>query len=460
MRSLENIYNISPIWAQNLMCSVKGALIKRQRYNEFFFSALEGLLSTQTWTEDNIRRYKEEHLFQIIEYAYQNVPFYKWFYDTHHVSPKDYHSLDDIKKFPVLTKDLIRDNYKDMVSTVYPSKDLISNHTSGSTGKALDFYQTKESLPFIWAVWWRFRNRNGIEFNEKSLNFTGKLIVPMASDEPPYWRINRPLNQWLLNMQHITKEKIGPMVDMINQEHFSFFSGYPSIIYAFSSVAQEMGLICSSPPKAIFTGAEKMYDYQEKDIQALFPDTLITDHYGTSEGVVNASKCKRGHYHEDFELGHIECENPRWLSNTQYEGDIIGTCFKNFGMPFIRYKIGDSAIWSTEKCDCGLHSQVIKDIQGRSEDYVITPEGTKIMRFDYLFKDTTDIKECQVVQNEYGVILFRIVRRDNYTIKTEDKLKRKVAEIISPTMACKFEYVPEIERTSAGKFKAVVSNLK
>ena len=121
--------------------------------------------------------------------------------------------------------------------------------------------------------------------------------------------------------------------------------------------------------------------------------------------------------------------------------------------------IGDRAIWNTQACNCGLHSQVIKDIQGRSEDYIITPEGTHIQRFDYLFKDTADIKECQVVQRQLGFVTFRMVIRDNYSTTTEQKIKKAVRKMISPSIICEFEYVSEIERTSAGKFKAVVSEL-
>ena len=53
-----------------------------------------------------------------------------------------------------------------------------------------------------------------------------------------------------------------------------------------------------------------------------------------------------------------------------------------------------------KECTCKRSSFNFKFIDGRIEDYVLTPEGSKIMRFDYLFKNQTNIKECQVVQNK------------------------------------------------------------
>ena len=81
------------------------------------------------------------------------------------------------------------------------------------------------------------------------------------------------------------------------------------------------------------------------------------------------------------------------------------------------------------------------------------------MRFDYLFKDTHDIKECQIVQTKPNEITLRIVRRNNYSVQTENNIRKQVKHYISLNMQVLFEYVSEIPRTKAGKFKAVVSEL-
>lgn len=460
MNNFGNLYDLSPIWIQNIMCSVKGWLIMRERFNDKFYDYLGQLQASLYWNVEEIFCYKEEQTFRMLEYAYRECPFYKKYFNTHKITPKDFKQLEDIEKFPILTKDIVRDNYRGMIAQSYPSNKLMAYHTSGSSGKALDFYYTEDFIPYLWAIWWRFREQFGVHVGDKHLNCTGKIIVPIGANKPPYWRINKPMNQWLINMQHITLEKIPFIVEMINKEKFVYFSGYPSIIYTMALCIKERGLIITNPPKFIFTGAEKMYANQRTLIEEVFSGVECFDHYGMSEGVCNASKCKLGVYHEDFEFGLLECEKKHWISNSEYEGEILGTTFKNYGMPLIRYKIGDTAIWNTKLCTCGLHSQSIKEIQGRSEDFVITPEGARIQRFDYLFKETKDIKECQVVQRDLNSVIFRIVRRDTYSKKTEKIIEEEVRRIISPTIKCEFEYVNEIERTAAGKFKAVVSELK
>ncbi len=91
------------------------------------------------------------------------------------------------------------------------------------------------------------------------------------------------------------------------------------------------------------------------------------------------------------------------MTKTSYSGEILATGFTNYRMPFIRYNVGDYATWGSEKCTCGRHSATLHlNIEGRNEDHVITPENTSIVRFDYLFKNTKDIEECQVVAIQIG----------------------------------------------------------
>jgi phenylacetate-CoA ligase len=456
---LKGVYDTMPPSIQNLICSVQGSVLKRQRYNRTFWDHLEQLNTSQWKDECQITSFKENEIERLLNTCYKYVPYYATSFKLAGVLPKDFKGLEDIQKFPILEKEDIRKDWKQIVNFNYPKKRLVHSHTSGSTGKALDFYLTKDSIPFQWAIWWRFRERYGFHLGDKHLNFTGKLVVPIQQEKPPFWRINYPLNQWLVNMQHINSRKVPHIVDMINREEFQFFSGYPSIISAFCSFVKELNLKIFRPPKIVFTGAEKIFGYQKQLIQEILCCT-VTDHYGFSEGAGNASKCIYDFYHEDYEFGHLECFNPQINTDGGYFGEILTTGFSNYGMPFLRYRVGDTATWSNRNCLCGIQSSIISGIEGRSEEFVITPEGTRILRFDYLFKDTRSIKECQIVQKEIDSLLFRIVKRNTYKKETEEQLIRLVKKWISPTITVHFEYIEEIKRSESGKFRAVISELR
>lgn len=457
---LFKIYSMLPIPMQNWIVGVYSEKIKAERSGREFEEILEFLKTTDNWGYKQIVDYKEEHTFKIIEQAYQHCPYYKKKYDEAGVTPSDFTCLEDLGKFPILTKEEIRENYAGMISDNVRANDRIKYHTSGSSGKALDFLNSKYNLRFYWAVCARYNLRFGIDLNDSSLNFTGKMVTPIKQNKPPYWRYKRAQNQYMMPMVHVTKEKVPSIVDFINSTDIKKIVGYPSIAFSFASFVNELGLKIEKIPKCYFSGAEKVYEYQQEEIEKAFPGIKIVEHYGFSENAGAASKCVCGEYHEDFELGHFELADS--IKDGDYEtGELLSTGFHNYAMPFIRYAVGDTLTFDNRPCKCGLKSQVIHEVNGRNEDYVITPEGSRIMRFDYLFKDTHEIREGQVVQRELGEIVLRLVCRKDYRKEaTEKYLVNKVHTLISPAIRVAFEYVDEIPRTKAGKFKAVLSEIK
>lgn len=447
------IYSALPIWMQNYFCSMKGRSLEKLRYGKDFDQLMNWLIECDKWSNEQKLRYKEENLARMLEYVYHHCSYYYSRFKSVGLTPFDFKQLSDLEKFPILTKEDVRANWRGMISDEFPLKSLIRYHTSGSTGTALDFYWTKENVRFSWGIVWRGRKRFGVEKGDCHINFTGKLVVPMSQNRPPYWRYNKPLNQYMLNMQHISDKKIASIVDFINKTDAKFFVGYPSIINSLAVLILEQGFEISTPPKFIFSGAEKVQDYQRNNIETAFPGVKIVERYGFSEDAAAATKGTDDYYHEDFELGHLELFNPEDVGGGLKRGILLATGFQNLGMPFIRYKIGDTATMNT---NIGL----ITEIDGRNEDYIITPEGTRIMRFDYLFKNTPQIKECQVVQNELGKIVIRIVlRKDCVPKNIEKEIMKEVRLMISPIIHVDFEYVEAIERSKTGKIKAVKSNL-
>ena len=448
-----------PIPLQNWLVGIYSEKIERERGGREYEEILHFLNTTEAWTLEQINSYKEEYTYRIIDQAYNHCPYYRKKYNEAGVTPSSFTCIDDLQKFPILTKEEIRVNMDGMIADNIKKKEVVHYHTSGTSGKSLDFYNTKYNLRYYWAVVARNRMRFGIEEGCRNLNFTGKLVVPINQVKPPYWRFKKAQNQYMLPMQHITKEKISSMVDFINNEDFVISVGYPSIVYSFALLADELGLKINKVPRFFFSGAEKVYDYQKEEIGKVFPGMEIVEHYGFSENAGAASKCIQGVYHEDFEFGHLELKDS--VKNGDLEtGILLSTGFHNFAMPFIRYEVGDTVTFDNRTCGCGLKTKIISEINGRNEDFIITPEGAHIMRFDYIFKDTHDIREAQVVQRQLGEIVIRVVRRNDFDkLSTEKMLTDEVHKMISPSINVKFEYVDEIERTKAGKFKAVVSEL-
>lgn len=454
----EHVYPRLPVFLQNAACWYYGAKEAQQRFGKLFDRHLSSLLQSENWSPAEIEAYQDEKLAVLIRYAWENVPYYRHRWQSLKITPADIRSRADLPKLPILTKEEVVQNRAQLLSRMAVRRELSFKHTSGTTGKALHFYVSKESIAFQWAIWWRHRMRFGLQPGSWHANFTGKRAVPLGQQAPPYWRWNRPMRQALINMHHIAPAKIGSIMEFLNASSFQFYSGYPSIIHALVTTAQGAGLTLTSRPRVIATGAENMLDFQRRDIAA-FTGATLTDQYGCSEACGNASHCPNLVYHEDFEFGIIEGEE-------RAPGDpaksILCTGFASQVFPFIRYEVGDAAVWRSESdpCPCGRRSRVLSRIEGRKDDCVLTPEGTRIMRFDYIFKDIVNVKEAQIVQNGLHEVIVRVVRRTSFRLRDEKRIRTEFARWISASMRVNFEYVEEIERQPNGKFRAVVSDLK
>ena len=452
----EQVYPRLPVALQNAACWYHGKKEARVRFGREFDRCLSDLLDSDKWSAGEIEAYQNERLRVLIHHAYDNVPYYRERWKSLKISPDDIKGRDDLRKLPVLTKEDVRQHADRFISARASKRHLLPRHTSGTSGKALHFFLTKDAIAFQWAIWWRHRLRFGVSPGSWHANFTGHRVVPISQRTPPYWRWNRPMRQILVNMQSLSPGRIRSIVEFLNSQPLEYYSGYPSVIHMLALNAADAGLTLTASPRVVFTGAENMLDFQRRDIAA-FTGATLTDHYGSSEACCNASHCPEFVYHEDFEFGIME-----GIESAPDEAarSILCTGFACNAFPFIRYEVGDTAVWSDQRmCPCGRNSRMLLRIEGRKDDYIVTPEGTRIMRFDYLFKDALNVKEAQVVQRQPGEITILVVRRARYSAKDEHDLRRDIRSWVSPTLTVQFEYVNEIPRQPNGKFRAVVSQL-
>ena len=458
---LFSIYKRLPVRVQSHACWLYGYNFARRTYNKDYYQKLEWLKESERWSTSEIEAYQNEELRKLIKEAYENVHYYRELMDRLKLKPSDVRNIYDLPKLPILKKEDIRNNLEKFVSKKTNKRDMLFRHTSGTTGKSLHFYTNKETETLQWAIWWRHRNRFGMTNDSQHVNFRAQLLTPADQEKPPFWRWVTPMKQVVINMAHLIPSKIEYIVDFLNQNYFEFYTANPSFIHILCATAIEKGLQLTTPPRIIFMGAENTLDFQKRCIEE-FTGALITDQYGSMEGCANASQCENGLYHEDFELGAIECVDPESLSNGRYKGRIIGTGFKCHGFPFVRYEIGDIGTWQDPalKCQCGRHSKTMLGIEGREDDYVLTPEGRRISRFDWIFDDAQNCIEAQVVQEELGKIKVFIVRRAAYSSKDEKYILRQARKWISNSLEIEFVYVPEIERGPNGKFRLVKSVLR
>lgn len=82
--------------------------------------------------------YHYRKLKKIVEYAYENIHFYKFYYNSKGFEPSDFKSLSDFSKVPIITKSDLKKF--DLSQRSNLAKKAMKINTGGTSGAPLDFF--------------------------------------------------------------------------------------------------------------------------------------------------------------------------------------------------------------------------------------------------------------------------------------------------------------------------------
>jgi len=238
--------------------------------------------------------------------------------------------------------------------------------------------------------------------------------------------------------------------------------GYPSILQSFGSFCVS-NRIHFSDLQAIVCSAESLFEDQRARIQACFA-VPVFNRYGCREVgdiahevpavsglVVNSDRV----FVEVLDSDGRPC--PRGET-----GEIVVTDLDNYGMPLIRYRIGDRGAWSAvEDRRAGLPYPVLQAVEGRMLDVVVTPDGNHIggTYWTILFRQRPGVAMFQVVQRRVDSVAVRYVRDPEHTVVDEAWFRDKIRELCGSDFGVEFEVVERIEPDATGKFRIVLSEI-
>lgn len=430
------------------------------KYGNKFRNTYNFLEKSQYWTKKEHEEYQIIQLKRIIDHAYNMVPYYKKLFSEYDIKPKDIQNFNDLKKIPYLTKEIIQNNLKDLISINYKKSEIYYVTTGGSTGIPLGFYSDKYSNAIENAFMYQQWKRVGYNVNKinKSVILRGNLPVKGL-----YEKIG---NQLVLSSYHLTNENIEFYLKLIQEFNPDFIQAYPSAVAIVSDYIIKNNINLKLPNlKAILCGSENIYDFQREKIENAFK-VRVYSWYGHTERCCLAGECEKNIYYHIFsEYGYTEIinENGKEVSEEDEVGEIVATGFTNYVVPFIRYKTMDLAVNTNKTCSCGRNYKLMKKVEGRLQDILITSKNYFIMAdmiTGSIHSDIFDnVSQFQFYQDTLGVCIFNIVKKSNYTEKDEKIIYRELKKKLGEDMNLIIKYVDNIPRTKSGKYRILIQKL-
>lgn len=219
--------------------------------------------------------------------------------------------------------------------------------TSGSRGQHLTY--------FAGATW----NEMRVQARQRSLAWWGiderTPIVNVASRLQPV----RAIDQTIVGQ--LTPAWIEQLLALMVQS--VVLRGYPSRLCDVATCLMDRSL---PPVLAVICTGECLFNFQKALLENVFRAPIINE-YGCQETGISGLTCP--------EAGRLHLDSDRCLYET-IDNQLVTTDLYNLAMPMVRYRCGDIAELSSDRCPCG-HPGLAARILGRIEDRIQTRSGKK-----------------------------------------------------------------------------------
>lgn len=460
MIDMLRIYHQLPYPLRVLAASVRGRYLSRWRYGPQHEALVEEILARDGWSAAQWQAWQEERLAFVLHRAATRVPYYRQQWDERR-RRGDKAAWDMLANWPVLTKEHLRQEPRAFVADDCDPRQMYYEHTSGTTGKPLHIWISKETLQ-TWFAMFEARSRRwyGVSRHDRWAILGGQLVTPVERQRPPFWVWNAALRQLYLSAYHLSAEHIPAYLEAMRRHGVTYLLGYPSGLYRLAQVAMELEL--DAPRLTVAIGnAEPLFDHQRRVISHVF-QCPVRETYGMAEIATAAGECEAGRLHNWPDVGVMEVladEEDRPVAAGQ-PGRFVATGLLNADMPLIRYEIGDRGVIAPQSgCACGRQMPVWQQVEGRIDDVVVTADGRHIGRLDPVFKADLPVREAQIIQEDLGRIRVKFIPTAAYTDRDGEMLAQRIRDRVGP-MEVLLEPVSDIPRTANGKFRAVISKVE
>jgi phenylacetate-CoA ligase len=368
----------------------------------------------ETMPRESLRQLQDKRLHNMLNYVYEQVPYYRQMFESLHLKPDDIRSVEDLPRLPFTKKQTLRDYYPFGLLAV-PRENLIRIHaSSGTTGKPTVVCYTANDLDVF------------AEVNARSLAAAGARPGMILHNAYGYGLFTGGLGI------HYGGERLGltvvPVSGGATQRQMTLILDFkPEVICCTPSYAQTLaeefkkrGIAPSdiSLKYGVF-GAEPWTDTIRADLEATL-GLAAMNIYGLSEiiGPGVSQECLEAragsHIWEDHfypEVVHPDTGEP--LPDGK-EGVLIFTHLTREAMPLLRYWTGDITYLNHEPCSCGRTHVRMGPIRGRTDDMLIV-RGINL----YPTQIEEILKGISEVVPHYQIIVKRDGTLDEAEIKVE-----------------------------------------
>jgi len=393
----------------------------------------------------------------LLLHASKHVPYYHRLLKNDNVVNGEIVDLSKFDKIPILTKEIIQS--EELISDDYLTRKWYYNFTGGSTGEPTKFIQDANYNKWYNATI-NFYYKDMLDIDEINV----KKIELWGSPRDLFKGtigIKAKIGTWLtnivfLNSFRMTEADMEKYVKTINLYKPDLIRGYAGSLFELCRFAEAKNVKIYTP-KRVISSAETLTKEMREKIESAF-GTKLYNFYGSRETASLAGECRCGLIHIFEFNNYIEIldKDNQPIKDGQ-KGRIIVTNLHNYSMPFIRYEIGDMAVFGSNKCKCGNILPTLERIEGRIEEQFIKKNGDIVIGYYFVHLmgvvlNKGFIKKFQVIQENFEKIRILVVPLGTLPDSEKKEIENKIKLQMGDNCNIFWDFVDDIPKTKSGKY--------
>lgn len=404
---------------------------------------------------------KPDMLRDVLVHASTRIPYYREKFVFNPFPKFGEDAIEQLRKFPILDKETIRERSHDLTFTANPIVDPYWNTSGGSTGIPIRILQDYNYLTCSRYITYSQKKTTGFRWGMPWIKIWGderEIIQGKRGLKAPF--IDKVKNLRTLNSFCMTDETKADILSTIEEVSPFLIVAYVQSIHEIAKFAR-MNRGFSGKVGAIVVSAGTLYPFVKQEIEQVFRAPIF-NRYGSREvGNIAISSTNNSEMAISKGVWLEVVDNLGKPVPDGVEGEILVTSLINYAMPLIRYRVGDNGIMGCRIGDAGQPIKVLKQVTGRTVDLFKTSDGGQIdgEYFTHLMYFRKWIKRFQFVQKGFKHIVVKIELLA--PPPTEDLLdiERKIKIVMGSSCRVDFKFPANIPDPSSGKFRFTISEL-
>jgi phenylacetate-CoA ligase len=309
-----------------------------------------------------------QRFYNIVNYAYQKVPFYRDFYNKKKFCLESLKSYDDIKRVPVINKDILKQYELDSRSVNIKNRYLVN--TGGSSGSPLSFYVSSDFIGTEWAHMHFIWRKLGYDIKDMKLVFAGAGDIGGAGIKYDALR-----HSFFVDIFQDNRFIARKLKRILKTHKVYYLHGYPSALYEFSLFCRdkdpELCEMLKDQLEGVFLGSEYPMPLYRNTIEGTFEIPSVSWYGHTERCVLAYEKGKPFVYHPFQTYGYAESLD----MGANGVHHLVGTSYYNLASPLIRYDTEDE-VNAPSVINGILESFMIR--HGRAGQFILDKNAHKI----------------------------------------------------------------------------------